>query len=223
MAAPPTPEIPVGSDDPRQRYVNYCNNIYGNATVLNCRVPLDNPDPAQMASEITFSGGISAATQQACLNIAENTPEAFGGWSPIPIPDTDGFIHDLVTDPTISQFPVALIMGFALANADMSLTDRQNFNSVASIWVNNAYPTQGPTLLSLISGYATYRWVSLTAAKPAVQVDRPNPPPPPPPKPEPVRDFPTWLLAALQKQKPSTIMTVDLLKQLVTQYQQQAK
>lgn len=221
MAAPPTPESPSGFDNPNNRFVAYCNSQYGHATVLSSAI--QSPTDPNMASEIQFGDNVSAATQQACINIAENTPTLFGGWTSLALPDTDGFLHDIITDSTISQFPVALIMGFALANPEMSVTDRQNFNSVASIWVNNAYPTQGPALLNLISGYATYRWVSLTAAKPAVQVDRPNPPPPPPPKPEPIHDFPTWLLAALQKQKPSTIITVDLLKQLVTQYQQQAK
>lgn len=50
-----------------------------------------------------------------------------------------------------------------------------------------------------------------------------KPIPTPPPNPVIQPDFPTWLLTALQKQKPSTTMTVDLLAKLVTDYKKQAK
>lgn len=156
------PEIPIGVDDPRQRYTTYCNNLYGNDTVIRCTVPLANPDPAQMASQISFGFGVPAATQQACLNVAENTPAIFGGWSPLPIPDTLGFIHDIVTDPSAPQFPIALVLCLAIASPSLSYADRKTFFSTASQWVLNAYPTQGQAVLNAISTYATNRWMQVT-------------------------------------------------------------
>jgi hypothetical protein len=153
-------ETPIAFDHPSDRFITYCNLQFGAGTVTGCSV--QGPNDPNMASEISFGPNVSAATQASVLNIAQNTPSTFGGWAPIALPDLEGFLHDVVTDPNAPQFPLALVMCIALASPSLSYTDRKNFASTAATWVRNAYPSQANAVLAAINTYATNRWVPLT-------------------------------------------------------------
>lgn len=208
------PEPPIGFDNPQVRFIEYANGTYGNGTVVGCSIQPDTP-PKDMPPLISFGSGVDQATQDAVINVAENTPEVFGGWQPIAIPDVAGFTHDVITDPMLSQYPLALQMAFGISAPDLTFSDRKNFTGKATAWVNEAYPQQGPALISLINTYAVNRWVPISGqASPAAAtpVKPPvKPPPPPPPKPQPKQDFLTWFDARLNKGKPSTVITIDYM------------
>lgn len=154
------PETPIGFDNPQLRFITYCNQTYGNGTIVSCSI--QGPNDPNMATEIAFGASADIPTQQACLNVAQNTPDVFGGWTPIALPDLAGFIHDVVTDPNAPKFPIALILCLAVTQPSLSYTDRKTFFATASQWVLSAYPTQGQAVLNAITVYATNRWVPLT-------------------------------------------------------------
>lgn len=155
-----SPETPIGFDNPQSRFILYCNQTFGNGVVAGCSI--QGPNDPNMASEISYGAGVSVPLQQQVLNVAQNTPAVFGGWTPLPLPDNAGFIHDVVTDPSAPQFPIALILCLAVSNPVLSYADRKAFFATASQWVLTAYPTQGPAILNAISTYATNRWMQVT-------------------------------------------------------------
>lgn len=157
---PAQPETPIGFDNPQTRFLNYCTAQFGNGVVIACSV--QGPNDPNIASEISYAPNTPQVTIDAVTNVATKTPTVFGGWSPIALPDTDGFRHDVITDPNAPNFPLALLLAYVVSDSSLSYADRKTFYALASQWVTQAYPTQAPAILAQLQTYATNRWVPIT-------------------------------------------------------------
>jgi hypothetical protein len=157
---PATPETPIGYDNPQVRFLTYCAGIYGNGVVTACSV--QGPNDPNIASEISYAPNTPQATITAVTNIAVNTPSVFGGWTPIALPDSNGFRHDCITDPNAPKYPIAMLFAYIVSDPTLSYSDRQAFYALGSAWVAAAYPTQAPAILAQLQTYATNRWIPIS-------------------------------------------------------------
>ena len=152
---------PIGLDNSQTRFTDYIAANFGNGVVVGCSILPSTPASA-MGSLISFGDGVSVGTQASIINIAQNLATAFGGWAYLPLPDVNGFRHDVFTDPSIPQFPLALIAAIVLSDSSLTYNDRKTLAPIVANWIRNTYPSQGNAIVSALQTYAFNRYIPVT-------------------------------------------------------------
>jgi hypothetical protein len=107
-------------DNPQARFCQYVQTQYG-ITLLNCSV-LAATD-TNIASEITFPPNTPSATVAAVISDAQSPPAAFGGWTPIALPDLVNFKETMLADtniPNSANLPTQLQPVWAFIKSEIA-------------------------------------------------------------------------------------------------------
>lgn len=139
-------------DDPEARFKAYCDILFGPGVV-----GLINGTHGQGDFSITFGTGVSQTVKDQVMLLADTNTSVWGGWAPLVVPDYVGFKHDIITHPSAAQYPIAIIMAFAVAEPTLNYADRKTAASKLGDAILAAYPTQGANILSVIQAFAVAR------------------------------------------------------------------
>lgn len=147
------PETPLGYDNPGSRFLDYVNLNVGKGLVIGLTISVQDQPPTR----IQFSSTATPQQQTTINNIAFSTPQVFGGWAGLPIPNYAGFRHDVITDPSAPQYPLAVLLAYLVSDSSLSYSDRKTFASVASGWITASYPAQATAIINTIKAYGVSR------------------------------------------------------------------
>jgi hypothetical protein len=147
-------------DNPQARFCQYVQTQYG-ITLLNCSV-LAATD-TNIASEITFPPNTPSATVAAVISDAQSPPAAFGGWTPIALPDLVNFKETMLADTNIPNSAK-----LALYSYDAVLDDLANLpTQLQPVWAfiksEIAQPASGTIPAGPLSGLCNDGTTQITA------------------------------------------------------------
>lgn len=143
-------------DDPKVRFKTYCDVLFGPGVVGP-----PNGIYGQPGFSLVFGAGVSQAIKDQVQALADS-PAVWGGWTPLPVPDIAGFRHDVITDPSASQYPLALLMAVLVSDPSLNYADRKAFAVHCQGWITTSYPTAATAILTALNNYAVNRNLPLT-------------------------------------------------------------